>query len=463
MRWLAVHLPLLALEWNYPTAVPRALLDKQARRIVLANRAAKDQGVEPGIALATALSLCSELHTELIDEHAAAEALQSLALELGRWSARISCVDQTTLLAEVASMRRYFKGLKPLISAVRQMLTEQSLTYQLGFAKTPRAALALAWSNQPPQYDEVRIDQQIDALPLYALKLIEKDLSALASLGVESVVAVEQLPRRELGSRFNPDLLLKLDQLRGRIDWIPAPFIPPEQFSERVDLQAEINYAQGLLFPLQRLLGRLEGFLQLRQQYALDLEIELKHRDLSTATLALGHAGGCYQAQEWLALLRLKLERYRLAHPVIELALSVTRFRDWDAPAQDLFNPVKSDESPDQLLSRIEIRLGRRSISSLVVPETHLPTLDVAGLKVDRLLDRLPPDQRPLWLLDQPEALSEERLSTLSFIAGPERIQTQWWQRSELRDYFKVNWPDGRLAWIFRNQYQRWFLHGWFS
>ncbi len=462
MRWLAIYLPLLPLEWERQDQLPRALLDAQARRIVLANRPARLAGIEQGVALATAHALCPELETQIDDEQQTLESLQSLALEVGRWSARISCVNSSALLAEVASMERYFKGLEPLVDAVCEMLSEQHLSYQLGMALTPGAALALSRIDSPVAFSEQEIDRQILSLPVSVLQLKLKECQALQSLGLTQVGMLEKLPRSEIGSRFSPELLLCLDQLRGRVDWVPEAFIPPELFEQRVDLQAEINYAQGLLFPLRRLLGRLEGFLHLRQQYALVLCIELKHRDLSSDQIKIGHAGGCYRASDWMALLHLKLENYRLTQPVIELKLSVNQFRGWDAPAQDLFDPVSADESPEQLLSRIQIRLGKAAISYLSVPETHFPLLQTKHSS-EPVLDLLPCIRRPLWLLETPERLSASQVSSFRVQQGPERMQTQWWQRMGLRDYFIVRWPDGRQAWVFRDQCQHWFLHGWYG
>jgi len=462
MRWLVVYFPLLALEWEQQNAVPRALLDSAARRIVLVNPQAEAMGVVPGQALATALSLAPDLQTGSYDDELLERAINTLALELGRWSGRISCIDSLTLLAEVASMQRYFKGVEPLVNELRHALEAQQLSFRLGLAQRPRAALALARAQAPLKFDEAEIDQQLGQLPLRLLGVPSKDLDALRGLGIERVDQLERLPRQEIGSRFHPDLLLRLDELRGRQEWLPPAFKPPEYFEQHADLQAEISYAQGLLFPLQRILGRLEGYLNLRQQHALVLAISLWHRDKTESRLRLGHAGGCYKADEWLALLRLKLERYRLTQPVLEISVRVEQFRAWDAPAQDLFTPVSSQESPEQLLSRIQIRLGSSAIGELAVAQTHLPG-GVASLMSERSGTELPYAKRPLWLVEPPQRLSGARVAKLALSSGPERIQTHWWSNAQQRDYFTVDWSDGRAAWVFRDPQQHWYLHGWFS
>jgi protein ImuB len=50
--------------------------------------------------------------------------------------------------------------------------------------------------------------------------------------------------------------------------------------------------------------------------------------------------------------------------------------------------------------------------------------------------------------------------------AGPERIETGWWDGGEVeRDYWVARGPRGGRLWIFRERVgaRRWFLHGLFG
>ena len=78
-----------------------------------------------------------------------------------------------------------------------------------------------------------------------------------------------------------------------------------------------------------------------------------------------------------------------------------------------------------------------------------------------------------------PEPIAERdgrpwRRGTLRLLAGPERIESGWWQEGETsgggtgdarRDYFVALTADARWAWIFRELRAPggWFLHGWFG
>jgi protein ImuB len=60
----------------------------------------------------------------------------------------------------------------------------------------------------------------------------------------------------------------------------------------------------------------------------------------------------------------------------------------------------------------------------------------------------------------------------LSLLAGPERIESGWWDEGEAsgegitgdqrRDYFVARNPQGEWLWVFRDE-AGWFLHGGFA
>ena len=53
-----------------------------------------------------------------------------------------------------------------------------------------------------------------------------------------------------------------------------------------------------------------------------------------------------------------------------------------------------------------------------------------------------------------------------SLLAGPERIESGWWDGAEVRrDYFVARRHDHSLVWIFRERQppHGWFLHGHFG
>ncbi len=84
---------------------------------------------------------------------------------------------------------------------------------------------------------------------------------------------------------------------------------------------------------------------------------------------------------------------------------------------------------------------------------------------------------RPVWLLPHPVALHEGAAGplldgrALRLLAGPERIESGWWDADLVeRDYFVAQTPDQALVWLFRTRLPLsaecgpgWFLQGLFG
>jgi protein ImuB len=75
-------------------------------------------------------------------------------------------------------------------------------------------------------------------------------------------------------------------------------------------------------------------------------------------------------------------------------------------------------------------------------------------------------------MLPEPALLSAEdgqpvHLGRLQIVAGPERLETGWWDEDGIaRDYYTAINPRGMRLWIFRNrrsQPSAWYLHGFFG
>jgi protein ImuB len=81
------------------------------------------------------------------------------------------------------------------------------------------------------------------------------------------------------------------------------------------------------------------------------------------------------------------------------------------------------------------------------------------------------PFRRPLWLLPAPRELDSQRGrprrgGALELLAGPERIESGWWDGADVRrDYYVARDTHGARLWIYREcaGTQKWFLHGIFG
>jgi protein ImuB len=113
-----------------------------------------------------------------------------------------------------------------------------------------------------------------------------------------------------------------------------------------------------------------------------------------------------------------------------------------------------------QLRERLRARLGDDAIYRL--HDTLDPRPERAQSRGDEatIHETLP---RPTWLLDRPIPL---RGPAPQLIAGPERLETGWWDGEPVRrDYYVAQTTQGQRAWIFcaAGQCGPWMLHGWFA
>ncbi|MFC6671005.1 Y-family DNA polymerase [Marinobacterium aestuariivivens] len=364
--WLYLHFPLLPLEMlcGGDRPVPAALLDDRGARVRLCNAPAREQGVRHGMAVATALSLVPEL--QLVTPCPVQEPLQleGLALWSGRFSARVSLQPPAGLLLEIASMLHYFKGLEALWQELQAQLGQLQLSALSATGHTPLAARLLALDGGFCAADAAAHLGRLEQLPTARLELETKQLERLQGLGLQRLGQLLALPGQELAHRLGPELTAYLDRLTGRRPDPPRYFEPPEHFRSELPLPFEVEQTQALLFPLRRLLAQLEGFLRARHWRALRLRLELLQAGRQQA-LWVGHAAGEQCAEAWLELCRLRLERLQLEQPVTGLRLAATEFRDLERGREDLFSEAPPQDSPAQLLSRLQMRLGDRALCRL--------------------------------------------------------------------------------------------------
>jgi protein ImuB len=182
-------------------------------------------------------------------------------------------------------------------------------------------------------------------------------------------------------------------------------------------------------------------------------------------------------------VLRERLAVLRLPAPVHTLHLSCERTVALSGTHGELF-PGPDTERNDlaQLIERLQSRLGREQVQRLHGVADHRPEAAYRTAPIDpssptRHTGTAPLTTggmpRPVWLLSTPLPLTEHRQrpcwhGPLTLLAGPERIETGWWDAGEVRrDYFIAEDPSAGWVWIFRtltdSDTSGWFLQGVFG
>ncbi len=493
MLWVALELPALPLqlaERGGALAAPLAIAEGPAQRPVVAcaNAAARAAGVREGQAVAAAKALAGELRVLPRDAPAEREALERLAGWAGQFTPMVS-VEPRGLVLEVGASLRLFGGHGRIAGAIREGVRALGFHAHLGIAPTPLAAalLARARSQGLPAracLEPARLRERLADLPLFLLEWPGESLARLADLGVLRLRDLLALPASGIARRFGPAAAAALDRLLGAAPDPRVPYQPPPRLRTRLELPAEAEGVEALVFPLKRMLAEMEGGLRARGAGVQRLVLVLEHARKARTRVDFAFAEPEREPPFILALAREKLARLALAAPTVALELRADVLLP-HAPRAGTWLPGEREQALDaeRLVERLAARLGRERVFAIALGDDHRPERDwkigdsqgfprerAASRRVENgVCPRFSP--RPAWLLARPQRLVTEagrpRLQgALALRAGPERIEAGWWDGHEVRrDYYVAGNARGETYWIFRDHLDpgAWYLHGVFA
>jgi protein ImuB len=377
------------------------------------------------------------------------EALAPIAAWACQFTPRVSLEPPQELLLEVQGSLRLFGGFEPLRQKLAAGLVELGFPFSLAAASTARAALWLARGE----------GEAFEALPI---EVTGFDIEFLRSIGITTVGALLGLPREGLAQRCGARVLEDLDRALGAAPEPRAYFAPPPRFEAKLELPAEVTHAEGLLFGARRLLAQLEGLLAARHEGIRGYRLVLLHENESTS-VEIGMASATRDADRLAQVLRERLGRMVLARPVEAIRLEAHGFAPLHGTSGGMFgDPAGEAEDWACLVERLRARLGHAAVCGLAAQPDHRP--EHAWRRVEPgewdPREAPAPGPRPLWLMEAVTRLGENQFVLL---AGPERIESGWWDGDEAkRDYFVARLRDASLAWIYREAGE-WYLHGLFA
>ncbi len=383
---------------------------------------------------------------------AARAALEAVAAWMGRYTPRLSLEPPQGIAAEVGASLRLYGGAGHLARELRAGLEALGFEAHLAFAPTARAALWRAAGGGAP----------LEALPPRVLGLDPAQLELLADLGIGTLGALMRLPREGVARRFGQHLADELDRALGRLPEARRLYVPPSRFEARLELAAPVHEAAAVLFAARRLLVQLEGFLAARASGVRRFALGLAHAKRAATVVEVRLAAPARDAEHFARLLRERLERTLLPAPAEAVRVAAQDLEPLAARTGALFaGAEEAAEDWQRLVERLQARLGADAVHGLALAAEHRPERAwrslAPGTKASACLAGNP--ARPLWLLDPPRPLAE---GGFELLAGPERIETGWWDGAEVRrDYFVAR-AGASLLWIYRDA-QGWRLHGFFA
>jgi len=460
-------------------------------QVLACDAAADAAGVAPGMSLAAARAMAPTLNVVARDVARETAALSALACWAGSFTPRISLVPPrqdeaaSALLLEIGTCLRLFGGIERITTAVSAGVAAQGYSLRYAVAPSAQGALWLAQVMEATVYSNATaLSAQLATLPVAALDLPPQAAVRLAQFGVRTLADARRLPTAALARRIGQDAVGMMARAFGELPDPRLPFVFPAQFCADLELPAPVDNAAALLFAARRLKAALAGWLAARQSGVSECILHLHHHQQPATALPLRFASATRDAARFERVLRERLERLALTAPVDALRLEATGIEPLPGHSGSLFEASHGTHGMAALLERLRARLGETSVHGLACRAEHRPERATATIAVAQGGNGTPgrAAPRPFWLLARPQALRERggRLypprckDPLQLLAGPERIESGWWQEGEMdgaslgdvrRDYFVALAADGRWLWIYRDNRLPggWFLHGLFS
>lgn len=472
MLWACVLLPSLALDGALrrrpPVEQPFALVDgpAQQRKLVAVNHQAAAVGLYPGQRLAEADAICPNLLTEEHDPGRRERDLALIAAWVYRFSAEVALDPPRAVVLEVGRSLGLFGPWVRLEARLRGELAALGFHLRIALAPNPRAARILAGVQDGATVtDDDALHAVLSRIPVSQAGLPREAADALPSMGIRNLGQVLALPRAALQRRFGGDFMASLDVLMG---WEPSSLVryqPPERFDASIELPCEITNYATLLFPLKRMLSDLAAFVAARDGGLQAFVIRFGHEHGTFTDVPIGLLAPEREAQALFDLAKLRLDQTRLPKPVISLGVHADHLPPLVPAGRDLFDTRPANALPwEQLRERLRARLGDAAVHAIAVDPDPRPERASSCVGTgDEVSASTPLPARPAWLLERPIPL---RGPAPKVLAGPERLETGWWDGDDIRrDYYVLELVMGQRAWAFcpPGEHGPFMLHGWFA
>ena len=438
-----------------------------------------------------------------LDPQADAAALRRLALWATRYTPAAGAWNEDNgadgLFLDIAGASHLFDGEAALMTDLRRRLAGFGLPARLALADAPGAGWALA---RYAGAADIRVPSggeraAVERLPIEALRLDPATRFSLRRLGLKRVGDLLDKPRAPLSRRFGSGLLLRLDQILGRIPEPIDPVAAPPLYETARRFLDPIVAQSMVVRTARRLFEDLAPKLEQDGVGARRLRLMLYRVDGETFSVELGLAAPSRNATYIERLFDLRFDRLAgtidpgFGFETIRLdAVAVEPLK----PRQDTLSGSEGEAASERAVSLIDAlsqRFGRDGLARPWPVASHIPERAVVARSDVESEPEWAPDEeappRPALLLPEAEpadvvAVVPEgpprrfrwrgRMHRVAHAQGPERIAPEWWRRQKpqaTRDYYIVEDEAGRRFWLFREglyretHEPRWFVHGLFA
>jgi protein ImuB len=474
--------------------VPFALVAESANRLLVhaANARARREGVRDGMALADARAICPQLLTRPAAPLADAKLIETLARLMERASPMVAIDGGDGIFLDVTGVAHLYGGETAMLGTLAGWIERLGFTVRLALADTPGAAWALAHYGGACTLVEPGANAvAIAPLPVAALRIVEEAAELSQRLGLTTIGALYPLPRRTLAARFGLSAVTRLEQALGEQDEplpyrrFEAPLRETLAFAEPIARTEDVEGAFAIA--IERLCARLE-----RDGKGVRLaRLAFDRVDNTRQTFAIATARPNRSPRLLMRLVRDRLDGLDAGFGIERVSVEAERCEPLPAEQGEALSAQDLDDGKlvaSELVDRLVNRFDHGRVLCFANAESHLPERAYAVFSAAAPSPAgawiAPPIARPTRLLSRPEPVAESadtglpssiklrgRHLSVTPLAGPERIEPEWWHddpawRSGARDYWWMRSACGLQLWLFRTADAScgarscWFLHG---
>ncbi len=358
---------------------------KGGARIVSLNRAAREGGLAEGELLSNARSKVLDLQSCAADPAADAAALAKLALWCLRYTPVVAPWEEASgadgLFLDITGCAHLLGGEAELLADLEKRLRAFGLYPRLAIASTAGASWAMA-RHGPLEARIVPPEKEAEALrslPLAALRLSPVSQALMRRLGFKRIGELGRQPRAPFATRFEPEVLHRLDQALGRAPEPLVSVVAPPAYHVRALFLEPILSHEHVLEAATRLLRELADALLSDGVGARVLRLLLFQTDGDMRSLDVGLAAPSRDPEHIAQLIGLRLYRLDSALETefgFEAAAMHVLVAEPLPARQERLGMGEERASPEalsRLIDRLQQRLSAGAVRRLHPHQSHIP------------------------------------------------------------------------------------------
>lgn len=342
----------------------------ERKDVIDASPKAFEHGIQPGIPLRQAYSLCPEaVFLPLDEEHYQREFGGVSGLIAGlvpKYEAR----DIGEIFIEIP-----FDSWEADIAVeIREVIAERAgYSVNIACASTRYAAYAASRIARPDETMVIPKGKErtfLSKLPIDLLPISEKIHRKLELLGICTMGQLANLPREEMGLAFGAEGERMWDLSRG----IDRSRVTPNKhrviLAEKLDFDLPVETIDQLLYGAEILLNRLAGQLEKRWQHCRRMTAQLDFGD-SSLNVVIDFKLATSLANDMLRNLKQRLENVRFCGPVTRIEIRLENLgTERSSQLKLLDNLPRCSESLINAIKQLQEKYGSSVIKRPVRPKT---------------------------------------------------------------------------------------------